>query len=277
MTAERIYSDDLSEIWIGNALDADDIAAVMGDRVANALIVDAPYSEKTHQGHREGKLTAERAHNFAKAHADNPTPESRYAGRNPAMRRDIDYAHWTPEDAERFAELWVPRVNGWQVSITDDPLAPHWVRAFDAAGLYAFAPLPLVETGSRIRMAGDGPSNWTCWIVVARPRTREFASWGTLPGAYIQPAERDVNSRGGPDRIVGGKPLKSMLAIVRDYSRPGDLIVDPCCGGGTTLLAAKMQGRRSIGIEQDRGRAELAAKRLRKAKHQRDLFEELAS
>jgi len=67
--------------------------------------------------------------------------------------------------------------------------------------------------------------------------------WGTLPGAY----------QGAPDRggHIGGKPLWLMNAIIRDYSRPGDLICDPCAGGGTTLIAAASQGRKAIGAEMD--------------------------
>jgi DNA modification methylase len=40
-----------------------------------------------------------------------------------------------------------------------------------------------------------------------------------------------------------------MRALVRDYSRPGDLVVDPCAGGGTTLAAALLEGRRACGAE----------------------------
>lgn len=275
--AELVYSDQYAEVWCGDALDPVDVAVVMGTRKANLLCVDAPYSEKTHDGHKNGKLTADRAAVFAAKHADAPTRESRYAGRKAASgesgRSDLDYPSWSATDVDAFVTLWTPRCSGWQVSITDDVLAPHWGSAFEVEGLYRFAPLPLVETGSRVRMTGDGPSNWTCWVCVARPRSRDFASWGTLGGAYIQPGERDINSSGGSDRIVGGKPLKSMCAIVADYSRRGDLVVDPCCGGGTTLLAAKMQGRRAIGIEKDRGRAELSARRLGKAREQLSLLE----
>jgi site-specific DNA-methyltransferase (adenine-specific) len=53
-----------------------------------------------------------------------------------------------------------------------------------------------------------------------------------------------------------------MRAIVRDYSRPGDLIVDPYAGGATTLLAAAMEGRRAIGAECDPKTFALAVKRL---------------
>lgn len=268
---DLVYKDDASEIWHGDSLSAECVAEIMGERKANLLCVDAPYSSKTHDGHKNGKLTADRAAAFAEKHKDNPTPESRYAAKLNPMRRDLNYAAWSPENVSTFVQTWSPHCIGWQVSITDDQLAPHWQSAFDVAGLYPFAPLPLVETGSRIRMLGDGPSNWTCWVVVARPRTKEFAKWGALPGAYVQPAERDINSLGGSDRVVGGKPLRSMVAIVRDYSRPGDLVVDPCVGGGTCGAAAKSIGRRFIGIDQDHHHCELAAKKLRDSRHQTSL------
>jgi len=55
-----------------------------------------------------------------------------------------------------------------------------------------------------------------------------------------------------------------MRAIVRDYSRPGELVCDPCAGGGTTLLAAVLEGREAIGTELDPKTFELAVARLRK-------------
>jgi hypothetical protein len=277
VTPARIYQDDAAELWHADALDPEHVAAVMGERVADALIVDAPYSAKTHNGHRDGAGTAANAAAFALRHANNPSSESRYAARKSAAggsgRNDLTYPAWAPSDVARFVSAWDAFCSGWRVSITDNVLAPDWATEFSAVDLYPFAPLPLVETGSRVRMSGDGPSGWTCWIIVARPRSREFASWGTLPGAYMQAAERDINSAGGSDRIVGGKPLQSMSGLVRDYSRRGGLIVDPCCGAGTTLVAAKAQGRRSIGLDLSVEHLAIAARRLAKRREQRDLFE----
>lgn len=275
----RVYADDSCELWHANALDHLHVGEVMAGRRADAVIVDAPYSEKTHAGHMNGKLTADRAAAWVKQASSTRAKnkhERDYAARKSAAgesgRRDIEYAAWSPADVTTFCALWTPVNGGWLVSITDDVLAPAWAMAAEREGLYRFAPLPLVETGSRVRMTGDGPSNWTCWIVVARPKTREFASWGTLPGAYVQPAEREINSSGGSDRIVGGKPLRSMCGIVRDYSRPGALVLDPCCGAGTTLLAAKMQRRRAIGLDVNREHLAIAARRLAVAREQRELF-----
>lgn len=66
--------------------------------------------------------------------------------------------------------------------------------------------------------------------------------------------------------VVGGKPLWLMAEIVRDYTAPGDLVVDPCAGGGTTLVAAMEAGRVAIGCEPDAGRYEIAAQRMAAAR-----------
>lgn len=269
---KKLYEDSHSEIWLGNSLDPEHVKEIMGDRKADALIFDAPFSDVTHKGHAAGKLTSDRAAAFAKANADNPTPESRYSARKSehgeSGRRDIDYPYFTEQDVINFCDIMLPYNDGWIVSITDDILGPIWRQNFERHEKYGFAPLPLVETGSRVRMAGDGPSGWTCWIMVARPRHEPYSKWGTLPGCYIQTAERKFNSRNGSDRVMGGKPLRSMLEIVGDYSRKGDLVVDPCVGGGTTCVAAKMLGRKSIGIDKDEKHAAIAVEQLIETKEQ---------
>jgi hypothetical protein len=264
-------------IHLANCLDPNTVARVVTEPI-DLLCVDAPYSAKTHVGHQAGNLTADRAAAFSARPGAGRTREQRYSGRKAARgesgRRDLDYAAWTATEVEAFCGLWIPITRGWVVSITDDLLAPHWLSSFEVNGLLTFAPLPLVETGSRVRMTGDGPSNWTCWLIVGRPRTEAFARWGTLPGAYVVPGERAMNSKHGTTRIVGGKPLSAMEAIVRDYSREGDLVCDPCAGAGTTLIAAKRLGRRVLGMEQDPERHALASRQVAETAHVPGLWPE---
>ncbi len=58
------------------------------------------------------------------------------------------------------------------------------------------------------------------------------------------------------------KPVSLPLRFIEWHSLPGDLVVDPFMGGGSTLVAAKAAGRRAIGIEVDERWCELAARRL---------------
>lgn len=58
------------------------------------------------------------------------------------------------------------------------------------------------------------------------------------------------------------KPLSMMTHMLEVSSRPGDLILDPFAGSGSTLQAAKELGRRAIGIESDERYCEWIANRL---------------
>ena len=53
-------------------------------------------------------------------------------------------------------------------------------------------------------------------------------------------------------------PLELPARFIRQYTRPGDLVLDFCAGVGTTCRAAQALGRRSIGIELDVAEAEAA-------------------
>jgi DNA modification methylase len=61
------------------------------------------------------------------------------------------------------------------------------------------------------------------------------------------------------------KPLLLMEKIIADFSRSNDLILDPFCGSGTTCVAAKMLGRRYIGIDISEEYCQIARERLKAA------------
>lgn len=58
------------------------------------------------------------------------------------------------------------------------------------------------------------------------------------------------------------KPTAMVIDFLLDCSNPGDLVVDPCLGSGTTLLAAHHAGRRGAGLELDPLYCDVALQRL---------------
>ena len=216
------------------------LAEVVGQ--VDTLIVDAPYSERTHGA---------------------------YADMADVGRSAIGYAHWSPGDVAAFVSAWAPKCLGWLVSITDTALAPAWAESMADAGRYVFSPLACVELGSRVRVSGDGPAQWSCWAVVSRPKEKRFLKWGALPGAYVTPPGQPRARQSSA--VVGGKSSWLMERLVSDYSRPGDLVCDPCCGAGTTLTAAVRVGRRAVGGDMKREHAEMAARAV-SGMQQRPLF-----
>ena len=58
------------------------------------------------------------------------------------------------------------------------------------------------------------------------------------------------------------KPLDAMKTLVEAFSKPGDLVIDPFMGSGTTCLAAYQAGRNYLGIELDPNYYTIASQRL---------------
>ncbi len=58
------------------------------------------------------------------------------------------------------------------------------------------------------------------------------------------------------------KSLAILKPLIRAFSRPGDCVLDPFSGSGSTLLAAKIVGRNYIGVEMDATYHAVAKKRL---------------
>ncbi|HXI16818.1 MAG TPA: site-specific DNA-methyltransferase [Chloroflexota bacterium] len=58
------------------------------------------------------------------------------------------------------------------------------------------------------------------------------------------------------------KPVSILRQMIESSSLFGETVLDPFAGSGSTLVAAKLEGRKSIGIEIDERYCETAAKRL---------------
>lgn len=222
-----------------------DYRETLADVTCDALIADPPYSTRTHAGHDAGASLVNRK--------QKAWPRSG-GGSDPLRpRRAIAYAGWSAADVDAFVDFWAPRNRGWFACMSDSVLCEVYRAAFERNGLVGFQPLPCVIPGMTVRMSGDGPSSWAVYLNVARPKS--LHKWGTLRGAYVLPNQ-------GERVHIGGKPMDLMREVVRDYSRAGDVVCDPCAGGATTLIAAAIEGRKAIGSELDPATHALAMKRI---------------
>jgi len=79
--------------------------------------------------------------------------------------------------------------------------------------------------------------------------------------------------------------IEMCLYFIENFTKPNDLIFDPFCGSGTTCVAAKMLGRRYIGIDISEQYCQITRERLKAIdscvpvkearKGQRSLFEKV--
>ena len=61
------------------------------------------------------------------------------------------------------------------------------------------------------------------------------------------------------------KPVGLLANLITSVTKPGDLILDPFAGSGSTLVAAKKTGRRFIGVELDDDFYQIAQRRIEEA------------
>ena len=95
----------------------------------------------------------------------------------------------------------------------------------------------------RIKLKKDGTPSKRCRIMFL----------DELPGVPLQSIWADIPSlRGGAAERLGyptQKPVALLERIILASSRPGDVVLDPFCGCGTTVDAAQKLGRQWIGID----------------------------
>lgn len=211
------------------------------------MVTDPPYSARTHVGHDEQSQRR----------------------RDGAAAKTLGYGALSEHDARALARLLHEHCPGWIVWLTDSELAHVCRKAFDDLGRTTFAPVPYHHPGRSVRLAGDGPSSWTDWIIVARTKAQN--RWGTLRGGYVANQGWDDKER------MGGKPTRLMRLMVGDYSRRDDVVCDPFMGSGTTGVACMLEGRDFIGIEIDPDAFDIACRRIEQAQRQGNLFEEQAA
>lgn len=77
----------------------------------------------------------------------------------------------------------------------------------------------------------------------------------------------------GADRFGHPAPFPLQLALdhIASWSNPGDTVLDPFLGSGTSGVAALQLGRRFIGIEKEPNYFAIASKRLARAEYDIDL------
>jgi site-specific DNA-methyltransferase (adenine-specific) len=58
------------------------------------------------------------------------------------------------------------------------------------------------------------------------------------------------------------KPIHALIPLVQSFTLPGELILDPFAGSGSTCAAAKLTGRKYLGVELDAAYVKLALARM---------------
>lgn len=86
-------------------------------------------------------------------------------------------------------------------------------------------------------------------------RTYELVFWATKGQRGLISSPVDVLDESRVSRSershAAEKPTGLLMQLIEASTLPGDYVLDPCCGSGSTLVAAKQLKRTGMGIEKD--------------------------
>jgi DNA modification methylase len=156
------------------------------------------------------------------------------------------------ELARRFAEPGA----ACYATVPSGPLLFYFFRAFTAAGFTLHAQLTWVKHHFAIGMA-DYHHRY------------EPILYGWLPDAahyFVDDRTQDdvfeVDKPHVSEFHPTTKPVELIARMVANSSRSGELVYDPFCGSGSTLVAAHQLGRIGYGVEIDPGYGAVTLERL---------------
>ena len=210
----------------------------------------------------------------------------------------VEYQRW----CESFAGEWlrVLRPGGSALVFAGRRLAHRCVVAFEDAGftfkdslawLRESAPHRAQRVSIVFQRRGDEESakRWDGWRIGNLRPTFEPILWFVKPytigstiadnvlahgiGAFNEDAfvryERVPDNvlrsgfgKGEGGRHIAQKPVKLLRALIELTTLPGQLVLDPFCGSGSTLVAAKSISRDFLGFEVDPEAVKVARERL---------------
>lgn len=158
-------------------------------------------------------------------------------------------------EAERFvcAQEFVRLSRGWILVFCALEGVRPWQDMLLQAGARRRTTMIWAKPNVAPKFSGDGPAAAAEAIVLVwAGQGRSVWNAGGMAGIYRDAAGRYRR------RHSTQKPATLMRQLIADFTQPGDMILDPFLGGGSTLLAAAELGRQGIGYEIDPEMAALA-------------------
>ena len=189
-----------------------------------------------------------------------------------AMVSDLGFEGINATRSE-VAQKCVQLSSGWLILFTLAEGVRAWRDDIQAAGGKYDTCLAWVKPDSTPRMNGQGAARGFECAVTAWCGTGH-RSWngGGKRGVYTHL----VNNQERTGKHPTEKPRRLMSELIADFTKPGQTVLDPYMGSGTTGVSAVMAGRSFIGIERDPAHFDLACKRIDDAQRQGSLFGEAA-
>lgn len=250
MTAPYCVNDHVT-LYCGEALD---VLRMLPDDSVDAVICDPPYSSG-------GMFRSDRVQGtVTKYVTGGGAAEERSVHFSGDSRDQRGYAYWSALWMNQARRL--TRTGGVLIAFTDWRQLPATTDAIQAGGWVWRGIVPWVKPFGTFRPKGR-----------YLPDQCEFIAWGsngpldpiptdgfTVPPGFIHGRA----PRGERREHITQKPIEVMRELVRTVPE-GGTVLDPFMGSGTTGVAAVLEGRRFIGVEDVEHYVDVSRRRIGEA------------
>lgn len=221
--------------WAVICADNSEVLPLLGDKSVDHVITDSPYAAAAMKNARSAESIKKR---------------------RDGVVYDFGYSALTDSQRDAVSEQIARVVRRWVVSWCDIESAGSWRETLTAHGLRYIRTAAWFRENGAPQFSGDRPAQDIEACVIAHA-AGEKLRWngGGRGGSAKGPI---VNSQADEREHSSPKPLWLMERQILDFTDPGDLVLEPYAGSGTTMAAALRNGRRAIGIEIDCAFAKLA-------------------
>lgn len=222
---EPYYADDLVTLYLG------DCRVITGWLSAAVLVTDPPYGRAWKHG---GDLKARQGGGHSPGHS-RPGRDG-IAGDHDTAVRDCALTMWGERLAVMFGDLTMSPPDGNKLTLVYRKPSDAGVRGAingfrrDAEAIYLLGAWP----------SGLGGRS----SIIASGATKQGGAYA-CGGRYGHPHAKPVDV------------METLIAAC-----PAGAVADPFAGSGSTLVAARNQGRKAVGVEIDERYCEAAARRL---------------
>lgn len=222
-----------------------EIMRTLPDASIDHVVTDPPYEQTAHTNSRRTSRGGKK-----------------YKGvsRGSLQSFPISFDPMDPATRYMCAKHWGRLCKRWCAIFCQTEGVPLWREACQVYGLTHRRSCVWVKPDGAPQFTGDRPGTGYEMIETCHAPGKSTWNGGGRRGVFVHNCNSQTRK---PDEDhQTPKPLELMMELVELFTDPGDLILDPFCGGGTTLVAAVRLGRRAIGIERDPKYATLSIDRL---------------
>lgn len=231
-------------MYLGSCLGA------LGIDMVDHVITDPPYEAEAHTKQRRALKDA--------------TQRRGVENRGEVRRVDatLPFAAITSEEREAAAFRFQELARRWVVVFCQIEGISAWRESLESTGLEWIRGGIWHKPNGMPQFTGDRPGTGYECMAIAHPKGKKRWNGGGRHAVWSIPLDGAAGA-GGKNEHPTRKPDALMLALVSDFTDPGETVCDPFAGSGTTGVACLRLGRRFIGVEKDPQYFKLACERLR--------------